>query len=278
MVIHNIWIFTKKSGISLCAKKYGSVEVDESLFSGFLSSINTLAESEFDQKGVESINMGNYKFMYEGFSGVVFTVAGDPTDSDAELKNFLIDARKEFFEQFSPIPWENHLKELAKSGNVEHFEDFKFQLDLLVKAFGERRQRELKDKKILIDIYDNLINIFFLKIMAFSEVLDDDFATPLSKVIKDIIKNIEGLDKISIAWDGISFSSVELEKIDVDILKATLHKILEKLIIEGYSLIGQKPINKIITQLNPSLSMKLDEIRDLGICYPILQLLLKSTY
>ena len=278
MVIHNVWVFTKKSGISLCSKQYGTVEVDESLFSGFLSSINTLAESEFDQKGVESIVMGNYKFMYEGFAGIVFTAASDITDSDKELKDFLIEIRKQFFDNFSNQPWERYLKELAKSGNVELFEQFKSPLDFEVKIYSERREKELKDKKTLVEIYDNLINIFFLKIIAFSEVLDEDFATPLSKVIKDIIKNIEALNKISIAWDGISFASVELEKIPIDELKPLLHKMLEKLIIEGYSLIGQKPVNKIISQLNPTLAMQLDEIRDLGICYNVLQLLLKSSY
>ena len=115
MVIHNIWVFTKKSGTSLYHEKYGSVEVDESLFSGFLSSINTLAETEFDQKGVESIIMGDYKFLYEHFCGIIFTVSADPNDSDVELKKLLVKARKRFFEQFADAPWENYLKDLSKS-------------------------------------------------------------------------------------------------------------------------------------------------------------------
>ncbi|MHA1384667.1 MAG: hypothetical protein ACTSR3_13010 [Candidatus Helarchaeota archaeon] len=276
LVVHNIWIFTKKSGTSLYHKKYGSVEVDESLFSGFLSSINTLAESEFDQKGVESIKMGNYKFLYEHFSGVLFTIAADPEDSDEELKAILVKARKKFFEQFAAAPWENYLRELAKSGQVEHFNAFQETLDEVLDEYKRSKMKEQENKKELLEIYNILINKFFLKVVAFSDVLDEDFATPMSNVVNDLVKNNEILKNIKVNLNGVSFDNIDIEKIKFEELRSSLFEILDGLITKGYNLMGPKPVNKIIGQLNNTIAIKLEEVQKLGICYNILSILLKS--
>ena len=276
LVVHNIWILTKKSGTSLYHKKYGSVEVDESLFSGFLSSINTLAESEFDQKGIDSINMGNYKFLYEHFCGVIFTVAGDPSDSDTELKELLVKARKRFFEQFSEMPWENYLKELAKSGMVGHFKIFENILDEVVSEYQISKVEEADNKKNLLKFYKTLINKFYRKVLAFSEVVDEDFQSPLTKATKNVVKNNFAMKVVEITEEGISFDSVDLTEIKLKEFKPIMHEILDALINTGYNLMGNKPINKIIAQLHPDISAKLPEVQTLGICFPMLQLLLKS--
>ncbi|MHA1378280.1 MAG: hypothetical protein ACTSRG_07845 [Candidatus Helarchaeota archaeon] len=276
MVVHNIWVFTKKSGISLYHKKYGSVEVDESLFSGFLSSINTLAESEFDQKGVESIKMGDYKFIYDHFCGILFTVAVDPDDPDDEIKELLINARKRFFEQFSEMPWDSYLKNLAKTGQVEHFNNYQATLDEVIEEYKKDKFEENKNKEELLDLYNILINKFFLKVIAFSDVLDEDFGTPLSKVINDLVKNNEVLKNIKVSDDGVSFDKINVKRIEINELKTILFEILDGLITKGYNLMGSKPVNKIIGQLSSTISNKISEIKGLGICFQILEILLKS--
>ncbi|NVM01797.1 MAG: hypothetical protein HWN67_05655 [Candidatus Helarchaeota archaeon] len=276
MVIYHVWVFTKKSGISLYHKKYGSVEVDESLFSGFLSSINTLAESEFDQKGIESIKMGDYKFLYDHFCGVLFTVAVDPEDSESEIREMLYKARIKFFNQFAEEPWENYLKELAKSGQVEHFNNYQNTLDEVVFEYKQEKAEETNNKKRLIDFYKLLINKFFLKVLAFSEVLDEDFQTPLSNVVNDLVKNNAILKEIKISEDGLSFEAVDANKIEIIELRTFLHEILDGLTTTCYNLMGTKPVNKIIVQLGSMLSKKLTDIQNLEICHQVLQILLKS--
>ncbi|MHA1380474.1 MAG: hypothetical protein ACTSRG_19080 [Candidatus Helarchaeota archaeon] len=276
MVVHNVWVLTKKSGISLYHRKYGSVEVDESLFSGFLSSINTLAESEFNQKGVESINMGDYKFLYEHFCGVIFTVAADTTDEDEELRKLLVEARKRFFEQFATDPWERYLKELAKTGQVEQFGDYQKTLDEVINEYKLSKVEEEKNKEELIELYNILINKFYLKVIAFSEVLDEDFETPLEKIVTDLVKNHDELKKIKINVNGISFNEINIKKIRLEDLKKALFEILDGLITKGYSLMGAKPINKIIGQLSNTIAIKSGLIQKLGMCPQILNILLKA--
>lgn len=235
-----------------------------------------MAESEFDQKGVESIKMGDYKFLYDHFCGVLFTVAVDPEDSDTEIKKMLTEARMKFFTQFAENPWENYLKELAKSGKVEHFNNYKNTLDEVVFAYKQKKAEETNNKKRLIDFYKLLINKFFLKVLAFSEVLDEDFQTPLSNVVNDLVKNNATLKEIKISEEGLSFDAVNADNIQISELRTFLHEILDGLISTGYNLMGKKPVNKIIGQLGTMVSKKLTDIQNLEICYQVLQILLKS--
>jgi len=151
-------------------------------------------------------------------------------------------------------------------------------MDVSINKFDEKKLTELINKKTLIELYDNLVNIFFLKLVAFSDVLDEDFLSPLKKVVKDITKKHENMSDLSVTMSGIALQSLNLEAIELIDLKFILHDMLEKIMTKGYELIGRKPINKIIAQLNPTLAMKLDEIKELGVCYSILELLLKSSY
>jgi hypothetical protein len=61
-LIHNVYIL-KKTGESLLHGYYGSIEVDESLITGFLSAISSFAE-EIGAESVESLVMKNMKFVY----------------------------------------------------------------------------------------------------------------------------------------------------------------------------------------------------------------------
>ncbi|MFX1466594.1 MAG: hypothetical protein ACFFA5_08995, partial [Promethearchaeota archaeon] len=61
-MIHNVYIL-KKTGESLIHGYYGSIEVDETLITGFLSAISSFAE-EIGAESVESLVMKNMKFVY----------------------------------------------------------------------------------------------------------------------------------------------------------------------------------------------------------------------
>jgi len=168
------------------------------------------------------------------------------------------------------------LKELSQSGEVEHFNNFQNTLDEVIEEYKKKKEEENKNKRELLDLYNILINKFYLKVIAFSDVLDEDFATPLSNVINDLVKNNDALKNIKVNLQGVSFDSIELNKIKINELRTYLYEILDGLINKGYNLMGPKPVNKIIGQLGSTISNKLSGIKNLGICYQILQILLKS--
>ena len=105
--------------------------------------------------------------------------------------------------------------------------------------------------------------------------MDEDFETPLANAIKDLVKNDEVLRNLKIAYSGIQFDTIDLNRIKFKELKTILYQILNGIITTGYNLMGPKPVNKIIGQLGPTIAIKSTEIRDLGICYEILELVVK---
>ncbi len=278
MTIHDIWIFTKSGGLCLYHKGYGNVQVDEYLFSGFLSAINAMAETELNQKGIESINMGDYTFLYEHFCGIVFTVAGDPIESSTALRKFVVNVRKEFINQFQDAAWEHFLNKVTKDGALEPYQTFEKTLDQLIKNYNEEKIKILNKKRILLELYSSLNNTFIEKVTAVTKLLHENFEIYLSKGIRNLIKNNEELKKIEVIESGLSFDFINLENIGLDELKTSLHDIFEGIVNTAYEVLGDKPINKIIPELYPILAKKLSEIDELKVSYPLLRSLVYFFY
>ena len=222
--------------------------------------------------------MGDYKFIYEDFCGVIFTVAGDPTDSDADLKSILVEARKQFIEQFQEPAWKFYLDDLTKTGDLGFFEKFGNTFEKIVTQYYNQKDEIMKNKQLLVDIYSSLINTFIEKVMAFSKLLHENFELYLMKGIKNIVKNSEEMKKIEITDQGLFFDYINLKNIALIELKTMLHDIFEGVVNTGYDVIGDKPINKIIPQVYPIFARKLPDIQQLGVSFPMLQSLINFYY
>ena len=63
-MIQNIWIVEKDRGRRLFHKRYGTIDIDPDLFSAFLSGLYGFAEVELGETGIDSISMGDLKWIY----------------------------------------------------------------------------------------------------------------------------------------------------------------------------------------------------------------------
>ena len=59
-MIQNVWILEKETGRPVFHKRFGSIEAQDVLLSGFLSAVYSFAESEISGLGIESMEMGEY--------------------------------------------------------------------------------------------------------------------------------------------------------------------------------------------------------------------------
>ncbi len=253
-------------------------ELDDYLFSGFMSAINVMAETEFNQKGVDSILMGDYKFFYEHFCGIIFAVAADPVDSDTLLKNLLKKIREGFFRQFEEVPWLNFIEEIIKAGQSDQFQSFDPTLKEIIHKFNAIRIEKLQQKHLFLELYNSLINTFIEKVSAFSKLLNVDFTVHISKDIKRLVVNCEEMNNLEIQPMKINFEFINLEKIEIDELKTYLHEIFVSVVNAGYDVVGDKPLNRIIPHLYPIIARKLPEIQQMGISFPLLQALINFYY
>lgn len=116
-MIHNVYIM-KRSGECIISRKYGSLKVDEDLVTGFLSAILNFSE-QLDGERVESIVMGNKKFVYTGMGDVIFIAYADKNDPVKESLEVL---GRTFMEKYGET-----LKKWK--GERDIFNDFTKQMD-----------------------------------------------------------------------------------------------------------------------------------------------------
>ncbi|MEM1658215.1 MAG: hypothetical protein QXK94_04190 [Candidatus Jordarchaeales archaeon] len=132
-MIHNVYIM-RRSGECLVSRKYGSLEADDDLVTGFLSAILNFSE-QIDGERVESIIMGNKKFVYTIMNDVIFIAYADKEDSVKESLELL---GQRFLEKYGDA-----LKNW--SGDKSIFEDFTSTMDEILGEKGGSRDLKLDE-------------------------------------------------------------------------------------------------------------------------------------
>jgi hypothetical protein len=151
-LIHNVYIL-KVDGTCLIQRKYGSLEVDESLISGFITAINTFAE-QIIQRQVDEIVMGDLKFIYSRSANldVIYAVCADSETSSDEIKDIFDQVDEKFIEKYKETFNDDLLKDTAI------FNEFTPTLDTLVhKLVGEKDEQTTS--KGVISMFKKLIHL-----------------------------------------------------------------------------------------------------------------------
>ncbi|MFX1521072.1 MAG: hypothetical protein ACFFCD_14235 [Promethearchaeota archaeon] len=153
-MIHNVYIL-KTDGTSLLSKRYGSLEVDESLISGFITAINTFA-SQIIQREVDEIVMGDLKFIYSRSRlaklDVIYAVCADSETSSEEIKDIFDQVDEKFVEKY-----ENTFNDTALK-DVSTFAEFSPTLDTLVHRLVDEKDEHTADKGV-VKMFKKLIRL-----------------------------------------------------------------------------------------------------------------------
>jgi hypothetical protein len=152
-LIHNVYIL-KVDGTCLIQRKYGSLEVDESLISGFITAINTFAE-QIIQRQVDEIVMGDLKFIYSRSTNldVIYAVCADSETNSDEIKDIFDQVDDKFVKTFrEEIIGEDSLKDNSI------FQEFIPSLDMLVqKMIVDKESRDIG--KSVVNTFKKLIKL-----------------------------------------------------------------------------------------------------------------------
>lgn len=130
-MIHNVYIIDAESGICLLSRKYGSIELDENIVSGYFAAIRNFV-GEIVQDGgkptedrARLIDMGVYDIVYVHSNYVLAVACIDKRDDENIVRKALEDIAKIFGSKF-----ENELRE--STGEVAIFRDFGSVMDRLL--------------------------------------------------------------------------------------------------------------------------------------------------
>jgi len=143
----------KTDGTALISKRYGSLEVDEALISGFITAINTFAE-QIIQRQVDEIVMGDLKFIYSRSTSldVIYAICADSETSSEEIKEIFDQVDEKFIEMYQ----KNFNDDLLKDNSIFH--DFIPSLDTLVqKMIADKEARAIG--KSVVKMFKKLIRL-----------------------------------------------------------------------------------------------------------------------
>jgi len=128
IIIHNVYIIDQKTGICLLHRKYGSIEFNQDLVSGFLTALKDFS-IEFSKGSGELkvIDMQVFYLMLVFKEGVLVTAAADKNDDAKITHKVLNDIIDRFSERFGNLldTW---------SGDIRLFRNFDGIIDELLKV------------------------------------------------------------------------------------------------------------------------------------------------
>ena len=163
-MIRDVWVVEKAGGRCLFHNSYGKLELDADLLSSFLTGVNSFSEAELGDTGIESIEMGNMKWVYKNWEGkVLFIAAADKSDETPALHHQIDVIRINFLKQFNIEQDKDYFKKW--NGNVTQFNKFKNSLDELIRDWkAEDKVSEIAKKMNLLEAFQQIL-------LAFSKVL-----------------------------------------------------------------------------------------------------------
>lgn len=127
-MINHVYVI-RSDGTILFHKTYGTVKVDDSLVSVFLSAVSSFAGS-LSEGEIKSVVTGRLKFVYTGglgrYKDYLFVFCADEGDDDLGLRERLKRARDSFIEEFG-------IKALSWDGrNANTFDDYVVSLEKIL--------------------------------------------------------------------------------------------------------------------------------------------------
>ena len=136
-IIHNLYLIHQVTGICLIHRKYGSIEFNQDLVSGFLTALKDFSVEFSKGSGeLKVIDMQIFYLMLVFKEGVLVTAAADKNDDAKITHKALSDIIDKFVEKFGDIidSW---------SGDVRVFKGFEEIMDEIM-ARGKVAEVELK--------------------------------------------------------------------------------------------------------------------------------------
>ncbi|HEY0090725.1 MAG TPA: hypothetical protein VGB37_17880 [Candidatus Lokiarchaeia archaeon] len=241
----NIWIMDSKSGIKLLYKSFLKTDIDEDLVSGLLSAFNKFAMTEFHQP-IESLELSGFRWVYLSDSeyNLLFVAADNRNETTEKLRSKLNIIKDAFINQYKE---EFVKRDNTWDGDKNLFLDF---IDVIDNYFYEWAEAEivtiLADVFNLIAVIQSLLNRVFKIIQEkitgaqqeyvfqkFEEVIED------FKNDKEMKDDIE-LKKINFSREkGFSVSDVNPSNCDPIVVKRSLIKIIEKVVIAIKERLGE---------------------------------------
>ncbi|MHA1311032.1 MAG: hypothetical protein ACTSWR_05170 [Candidatus Helarchaeota archaeon] len=284
-MIREIWLVEKLRGICLLHRSYSSLQTNPDLLSSFLSGLYAFSEVELSKyglkeeteiKGIESIDMSGFRWVYVDMKGILYIVAADREDNVDILRKQVKVIRQNFLHHFGYKDEKSFSENW--NGNISQFEgEFEDILDELVQNWEQVDNVSLiiAQKMDLVEIYQQ----FYLALGRILKFIPSEqtlaklkykmFNVKNEKISKKL-KNVEYHSKTG--WD---ITAIDLININIQELQNNLNILLEEFVLTLKQLAGTKVVHRLSRKfVFPIILKTYSRLKDLKIDENILKIFL----
>ncbi len=275
IIIKGFWIL-RTSGQPIYHKSF-DFEIDQHLLSGFLSAMMSFAKSEVGaEKGIESMDMGDIRFVYLTIPHLIFVIAGDKRYEVALYNKYLDDLKNFFIHHMEEEIWSFFFQNW-KRGDLDFFsERLDKDINKLTTKWEIELITEMSNKEHLLKIFEDLINTVTTSYLdVFGRLMEvEEMIVPIQDIIKKMTKGNEDLSKIEISERGfINYGDIDPEKMGIKTISTALENIFWAIVDLAREQVGEKPVNLILKKCIPIIYKNKGLIRDLNLQELVIKLL-----
>ncbi|MHA1784965.1 MAG: hypothetical protein ACTSVY_05535 [Candidatus Helarchaeota archaeon] len=224
-MIKELWILEKMGGRCIFTKSYSDLETDPDLLSSFLSALYTFSEEVSGEsgKGIESIEMGGFKWVYIEVKNLLFICAATKSDATDMIKAKINTIKNKFIEMHPDVDQDDFHDKF--DGNVSQFEDFEAPLIELTEDW--KKVDKVTSAAELMDIIEVFQQLFhFLSKTAHSIKGRENFLDKKMLLLKEVLpQSLSDATYGEFGWDLLGIN-VFKHDIDEKEFREGLYKIL----------------------------------------------------
>lgn len=273
-MIQNVWILEKDTGRPVFNKRFGSIEAQDILLSGFLSAVYSFAESEISGLGIESIEMGEYIFIYCFSHNLLFVLAADKEDKASTLKMQVDYIKTSFLQEFPFVVKGGKQFWMNWNGEQGTFQKFNDTIEDLINSWMDVKiTTSIAEKMDILEVFQQLFSR--IAKMTFPLFKKGQIKQKLQDQLEETIKyhkhilNVEELSQIyDIKETFVDVLSVNVfnPKLSAETVKATIHDLCQSTLIVLEEHLGSKKYSEEFKKhIHPYLKQDWNRIRDLGL-------------
>ncbi len=179
----NLWILDSFAGVKILYKSKLRLNLDEDLVSGLLSAFNQFTVAEFKDKGIESIEMGGFRWVYlsDPEHKLLFVAADAKNVSTEEIRAKLNIIKQEFIKEYKEI-WEKRNRRWDGDMNV-----FKPFLEVIENYFYDWEEAEIVST--LANFFD-LLGVFQIILNMVHQIVKNKISGGIQDYIYQLIEDI----------------------------------------------------------------------------------------
>lgn len=158
-MIYSLWVVERYGSRNVFNKSYQEEDIDPDLLSSFLTALHQIAQTLSGKKGIENIDMGGSRWVYDVHDELIFIIAASKNEDARILKKQIHIIRDLFSGEFKEITKKDYFKNW--SGRRDKFLDFTSILDNLMDQWYSAEKVTSSARMLdLLEVYQQIFDTF----------------------------------------------------------------------------------------------------------------------